>query len=481
MGPSEYVLPDFNVDVLHQLFIDRYAMEEGRSQWDLEEIRTGWNMVEDVEWTSILRGRSVTSIPLEEAWEVIRANTGNKTSPGWPYTLLYNNKDSVPKSFIIQKALELKACLLNGKNPVVFQLFQKDELVKLKKLQDKKQRAICCVPYDALLLQVSTSQNWHRISHRACVRGPYVVGINPFSLEWSFIAMRHAKFKHHIALDISGFEFTVNSEDFRCLGELRASIHDPSDAEGIALIRALHRLKDDKIVRDQCGCWVSVGGGNPSGQGDTTEDNCRIALRYVYSALDVMCERFGIAFDPRTDCEISIYGDDVVLSVSDRLGALFTPAELRDFYLARNIVLKCTDRWCPLRDVDLLSHRFQPFGDFYYVPAPTRGSKLRKSFAVYPKGMSVEARLQRLIQLQYMVTFDDELWALFEEGIAFFIKENVDAITDEKAWTVALRSKRARGALIRSVLAQECAPLSRHDLPAEAVVKIILDQGLECA
>lgn len=424
---------------VHDLFVRKYLSNAGRSFWTPRERHVGWSIVEFFEQTRIALGRRFKVGTYPEAWEVVRSSTKNITSPGFPYSVQWQKKSDIDPAYIIKDAERLEECISEADDPsdyFVWQLFAKEELTKRSKIEAGDQRGICCVPYHFLLVQAKYFNSWHMATAVARNRGPYIVGINVHSLEWTLLAYRHNRFRRHVAMDISGFEFTPGGEEWEHFAQLLARLYGPEHHD---MILRINRACISKWVRDQCGHVGVVTGMNPSGQFLTTEFNCRCTMAFVMTALYFLCKAKGHRFDHLEDCEYSGYGDDALLSVSLELAEFVSPVEIREFLAAHGVKCKNVDNWeDSLSKVDILSMSFRRHGA-YFLPRVVRTEKLTATLSTFHRGATVEQRLQKLVQIRYISAANDELFAKADEACHRYIDKVGDGYIDENSWQASLR------------------------------------------
>lgn len=420
---NEYVLPTLNKDVFDHSVSQCFGPT---SNWTDAEMRHGWNLL--VKELAGVRGGLHPAHP-----DDVFADLDYTTSPGHPWNRLKMNKELVIKagftpSVLFRTMLE-KLFTWSG-NVCVFTFFFKDELLKAKKAALKRNRIICGGPLDHTIALGVYSKPLDDEIERSRHFTPFQIGINPFSTEWDALAKRHLRFKNHWFADFSGFEYLKHPGEDHYLAWFRASkLRDSRKAFDV--LRRLYFNATYAVAVDPFGRYYQLYGGQRSGVFVTCSDNSLTQFRYWLSAFSALCP--GRSF--RNHVELSIFGDDCLLSVSDEVALLFNPTTIRDYFARHGAVVTGPSDFVPWQEVDFLSFRFvrHPWMDLW-VPSPVRVSKLIMSMTVYKRGMSLSDRLLKCTQIRRMCCFNADAFELADRISWEFIKQHEHKMKTNVEW-----------------------------------------------
>lgn len=398
---SPYTLPNFTPLAFRQL-TDRYF--ENRPYWLSSEFdSSAWRYVRAVEHRIAQNHFSLTDVCCNYQDAILKCKNTFKTSPGYPYTEVFNQKFTSPDSFSndmdfwVREAEKLRLALESGTRPVVFNLFLKDELVKKSKLLEGKQRGICGASFNFIILQTFTLEH----HHEATIRGrldaavPYALGLDVTGEDWSLRCLMHKKFSKHWCSDVSGLEFVVPDGMYR---QLYRIYEDFVPMDRLDLHSAIADQLSEYVVRgDRVDVCV---GGTPSGHKGTSQDNSRLTFHLL---VVVLLEQ---GLNP-TDFQFSIQGDDAWISTNQ----LFDPVRAKKFAAELGVTLKGSDQLVDFCDVEFLSRTPKDFrGEIVSVCSKDRREKLKHSSYVFNKKLGFRVVTEKFCSLLFSECFDDEMW-----------------------------------------------------------------------
>nr|QKN88947.1 MAG: hypothetical protein 1 [Picornavirales sp.] len=268
-------------------------------------------------------------------------------------------------------------------NSVIFQVFLKDECVKLKKIyEETKTRTIAAAPLDYSIayrrfnhtLHCAIMDNWQEL--------PIKVGINPTSLDWHTLFTSLSKTSMRaVDLDYKGWDFSAHPFFIDLLAEFYDTLYKNLDPNYTPL---------DKEIRDGLysqikNFFLLIGrtlyrseGGIPSGYPGTTIDNSLVNFLITYWAFRQIARRRNpkllnfFSFNQLVTC--AIYGDDIVMAVDSRLLQDFNGLSIPDVVARIGFNAQPADKGStfisdrPLKDCIFLSRGFKFTSGFWIGP-----------------------------------------------------------------------------------------------------------------
>nr|QJI53525.1 MAG: hypothetical protein 1 [Picornavirales sp.] len=287
----------------------------------------------------------------------------------------WNNENKV-KVNQLQSSINqyLSPALHSKQNSAVFQVFLKDEPVKLKKIYETtRTRTIAAAPIDyqiAYRRYIHTAHcaimdNWHEL--------PVKVGINPLSLDWHTLFTSLSKTNMR-AVDLDYKEWDFSADPFMI--DLLADFYD-------ILFKNLdpNYAPIDKEIRDNLYAHIKnfnllIGrtlyratGGIPSGYPGTSFDNSIINYLITYWAFRQIARRRNTkllnfySFNQLVTC--AIYGDDIVMTVNSQVLKDFNGLSIPSVVARLGYVAQPADKGStfvssrPLKDCIFLSRHFK--------------------------------------------------------------------------------------------------------------------------
>lgn len=274
------------------------------------------------------------------------------SSAGWPYNTTQNKQKQDYVSFEVDKDLMPVKATIEGE--VLEELKRKEELRRkgvmpltlfIDTLKDERKlkekvikpggtRVFCNGPIDYV---ISIRQNFldftaafierrHRLMHG--------VGITPNSPEWTSLAIRLLKHgaNNIVTLDYSNFGPGFNSCVARAAGDIMVrwvleNVEGTDEQE-------LNVLLDECIHSTHlCGNLVyQQRAGSPSGAAFTTEINSIVNQLYVFIAWSELIGGFCMWEKFKANVELCVYGDDLIMSVSDEYIDRFNGQTITSFF-----------------------------------------------------------------------------------------------------------------------------------------------------
>lgn len=325
------------------------------------------------------------------------------TSPGFPWNVgnncpgktkfitcdangirRFNSAEQVAVSKLqgeVNKYLDLSQ--RQGGKMAIFQVFLKDECVKLKKVYEAtKTRTIAAAPLDYQIAyrkmihpaQCAIMDCWHLL--------PIKIGINALSLDWHTLFMSLAKVNMQaVDLDYKGWDFSTPPFIIGLLPIFYDVLYknlDPEYTETDNEIREslYSHIKEFYLLLGKTLCRST--GGIPSGYPGTSYDNSIINLLITYWAFKQVAKKsnpkLNNYYSFRELIAPAIYGDDIVMTVHGdvlqsfngvtipgivkELGYDAQPADKTDVFIAHR----------PLKDCIFLSRGFRYVSGFWIGP-----------------------------------------------------------------------------------------------------------------
>nr|QJI53514.1 MAG: hypothetical protein 1 [Picornavirales sp.] len=268
-------------------------------------------------------------------------------------------------------------------NSVVFQVFLKDECVKLKKIyEETKTRTIAAAPLDYSIAY----RRFMHTSHCAIMDNwqdlPIKVGINPTSLDWHTLFTSLSKTSMRaVDLDYKGWDFSAHPFFIDLIAEFYDTLYKNLDPTYTPL---------DKEIRDGLysqikNFFLLIGrtlyrseGGIPSGYPGTTIDNSLVNFLISYWAFRQIARRRNskllnfYSFNQLVAC--AIYGDDIIMAVDSRLLKDFNGLSIPDVVARIGFNAQPADKGStfisdrPLKDCIFLSRGFKFTSGFWIGP-----------------------------------------------------------------------------------------------------------------
>lgn len=209
---------------------------------------------------------------------------------------------------------------------VIFQVFLKDELVKLEKIygENPKTRTIAVIPLHALIVFRKYFHSMHSVMMQHWDKIGPKVGINPMSMDWHLFATNLLSVSTMgIDLDFSGWDFSHPPFFFDLLhmfydtmyqrfdpnytskhGQIRANLYSKIKCFELLIGNTLHKST----------------GGLPSGYPGTTPDNSIINEFMMYHTYKMIMRKVNPSCANwtsfREDVALGTYGDDVIMAIS---------------------------------------------------------------------------------------------------------------------------------------------------------------------
>jgi hypothetical protein len=399
----------------------------------------GWEQVRIVEHQLM-----IGYVPIDPSWDWVYAYDVNskfmKSTPGYPWVAQAQSKTELGWEQCCVHADALAHSLMLDLRPVIFGLFPKIELPKQTKIEEHDQRMICSSPVDFSLLGKKLLGPVLQFQKRHMWRGPYMVGITPQSVDWTYLAkvvlQRRGDVTQFIVLDISGMEKTFNLDDVRQLTRLWSPY---ITAENQKLLDAFVDQTCSYLVRAPSGHLTNMWSFNPSGHPWTTHMNNRMILRYIASAF---AEITGFSPAKLSDyLALAIYGDDMVIGVTDAAIAMgFTPAALKEVLARYQIRAKCPSEFLAFEDVDFLSYKFQWIPSVgLYGPCPVRTDKWKLTLLVRDKGMTPSQHLMKIVTIRNQAALNTELFLYAEDVLQRFVSRYEKMHSGDPLWDQSIK------------------------------------------
>lgn len=423
---SPYMLPIFNVKSFRQL-TDRYF--ENRPIWCSTEYDDyAWHCLREVERYIFLHYHSDVDICVSYSDAILKCKDTFLTSPGYPYCETDRTKFNGPDSFNadldywILESEKLAKALLEGKRPVVFNLFLKDELVKKVKVESGQQRGICGASFNLVTNQTYCVDHLYESTKRARLdpKVPYVLGLDVYGRDYHERVALHNTVRHHWCGDVSGLEFVVPDGMYKDLYEIYLPFI-PDDR--VELFRAIADQLSQYVVRgSRVGLCI---GGTPSGHKGTSQDNSRI----TYFLMCILLREQGISLP---NVILSIQGDDIWLSTD----LPFDPVRAKEYARSIGVTLKGTDRMVDLYSVEFLSRTPLVVRDtFVSICSSDRASKLKHTAFVYSKKRNFTVVNEKFQSLLFSECFNDDLWNYLIQAYAEYpLQERVQFNRRSYCW-----------------------------------------------
>ncbi|BBD71147.1 putative RNA-dependent RNA polymerase [Alternaria alternata fusarivirus 1] len=154
---------------------------------------------------------------------------------------------------------------------------------------------------------------------------PVKVGLPLNGSNLGEIFRRHSRFSRHHMGDMSDFDSSITGEVQKAVKAIRKrGFRDHSDFPRICELIDMHysRIEKSKLLLSSTGKVYNKGQGLTTGHGSTTSDNS-IVTTFLY--MMAWSKLTGLsAHDFRRFNELSVYGDDHALSISDMAPAVWT-------------------------------------------------------------------------------------------------------------------------------------------------------------
>lgn len=249
----------------------------------------------------------------------------------------------------------------------------KDELRPVEKVQECKTRIISVMPVEFTIVTRKYTLPFTTWLMSHCTEWESAVGINPHGVDWRQLYNRLSKHPHWVAGDYSGFDRTIPTQ----IGDLFADY----------LLRTNSALRQNetlirRLVYDMQHMPHLAGNlkykpthGNPSGQPLTACFNSFVNQMVVIGAFLWAGRDLGwTEATYEKNVEVTVFGDDNVISISDEVFPYFNFVTIRDF--AAKLGMKYTDSLktgivrneTPISEVTYLKRQFRV--DLPYVFAP---------------------------------------------------------------------------------------------------------------
>lgn len=289
------------------------------------------------------------------------------TSAGWPWTQMSKDKSKrwlieykrdaqempigATMNEVLANKLEegWKRRLEGFAQPSVFMNFLKDERRKVTKARSLGgTRIICGSPIELTLTSRRVFMHYNAAFKNNCIFGSHAVGINPYSSDWDLLANYLLEVGNNIiAIDYSDFGPSISTDLVKAniLSKCNwLTVHCPDMFTGETPLRwrnlfeclsvenaFAYQICNDVIIEPQ--------GGAPSGKDATAEDNSDFNRKLLRVAWLALTGKNMAECSAHT--RIVVYGDDVLISVSDTYKEIFNANTLCQAFAEMGI--KCSD------------------------------------------------------------------------------------------------------------------------------------------
>lgn len=261
------------------------------------------------------------------------------TSPGYPYCLKYKKgkKDffgtgddfdfGTPEAaMIFKEAEELEEAYARGERPLVTCMsFLKDERRPIDRVRSGKTRLISASGLAFTLVCRKYTMGFVNFLTRGRITNGVAVGVNPFSDEWTALAMRHGSDMRGVlkglavAGDYSSYDKDITPQDISDFGDILDVYYDDDERSRTIRRSILNEIANSRHMVN--GLIIEWLGSNTSGNPITTPLNSVINQVKIRSAiakkhaeanrLELSRELFSQLFHgPRRLFEVTTYGDD---------------------------------------------------------------------------------------------------------------------------------------------------------------------------
>lgn len=293
-----------------------------------------------------------------------------------------NNKAGVDK---LQAGVNrfLDPSQTRNSNSAIFQVFLKDEPVKLKKIYDEtRTRTIAAAPLDYSIAY----RRFFHTSHCAIMDNwqdlPIKVGINPTSLDWHTLFTSLSKVSMRaVDLDYKGWDFSAHPFFVDLIAQFYDILYKNLDPDYTPLDKEIRdglygQIKNFHLLIGRT--LYKATGGIPSGYPGTTIDNSLVNFLITYWAFRQIARRRNpkllnfYSFNQLVAC--AIYGDDIVMAVDGRLLQDFNGLTIPDIVGRLGFNAQPADKGStfiadrPLKDCIFLSRGFKFTSGFWIGP-----------------------------------------------------------------------------------------------------------------
>jgi len=273
------------------------------------------------------------------------------SSAGWPFVHFTKKKGKkeflgVDDDWIYDHPLVIKLLddykdktLRNERPACYFTATSKDELRPIEKVEKGKTRSFAAAPlhYVILFRQYYLDLFAHIMRHR--IYNSSLVGVNPYSDEWDVVKMvlcsvASPDSKQFIAGDYTNYDGTLNTDVLWVIHEFIESCYNRDDDEKKISQMLWMELVSSRHISGNV--VIQMPRGMPSGNPGTAIINTLFGSAIVYLALFEILDDIGTleAFNIQenlTDHYKGIfYGDDNIISFSDKLSSLIQPTDLQN-------------------------------------------------------------------------------------------------------------------------------------------------------
>lgn len=321
-----------------------------------------------------------------------RGDVDVTTSPGWPFSNVYNDKDACLSDLDFVNLLIKET----WKKHYPFTSFPKKEIkVRISKVtgQPKPVRQICGCPIDYLYHLLPLVHHFNK-SIEVKGRGlPFFLGTTFMHSDLKAYIDNFSGFSRGISTDRSSHDSTVARDRHQLITDLRCEF---LPAEYHEKLRFLYAQAGHKYIIEPDGAIYEVDHGMASGHPCTAHDNTII----VYADTLVMFRNFGLTFaEIESNIRLAIYGDDCNIYIRDGWEPPFSPIDIRNWHSSMGINIKCPDNWRDSFALDFLSRVPIKIGDYISV-YQDRHEKFYASAIHSDLKMSDVDRLMKYVQLR---------------------------------------------------------------------------------
>nr|WPR16515.1 MAG: RNA-dependent RNA polymerase [Avian associated picorna-like virus 43] len=265
-------------------------------------------------------------------------------------------------------ATEETALKCGGFNTVMFVDTKKDEKRDLAKVAASNTRIFQNCNFTANYLLRKYFQNFIAHCYYNCVNGPYAIGINPHSEDWSNLWKRLIlNSDNFIAGDFSKFDKKIPYVFFLAACKVVNDFYND----------------DNSLIRENLICSVVSGfhvcgnsvyrshHGMPSGIVLTAVinsviDSLMFRVAFISLSRDALCFGDYVKLNSKYHSLVvtSFYGDDHVITVSDSISSFFNMINISSFFkkigmdYTTNVKENIVDCFIPVRDVTYLKRKF---------------------------------------------------------------------------------------------------------------------------
>lgn len=369
--------------------------------WNEDAFSKAWQMVTH-RWSVVPKSGIADNF---EDWIDMR------TSPGYPYSLLYNTKKQALADPVLYTYVQ--DCFANVYCNGLWNVRCKSEPAKKKKLLEDNGRVIVSAPFDVQVAGARLFGPMNNAIYGSARKHqiPCTVGLSKFYRGWHQLynrLWRSGKFRKGLELDYTNYDGTCTLREFECVmnlrfGLLRANLQTSHMKE--AFKRYYTDIVYTKMVLDN-GEVVMKHLGNPSGQVNTIVDNSIInEFRWYYTWCCLVDEEYHNLDSFNQHCELLTCGDDSVLTGSAWAEENFRPEAIFQIFERHGWKPKfAVKEWTVLHELSYCSQNFRWLNG-WIVPVPNNYPKLLSSLLYGGDRRDARETLGRLLGVKIEAYF----------------------------------------------------------------------------